>query len=235
MKIAVLSPVWFPVPPTRYGGIEWIVSLLAEGLVRAGHEVTLFASGDSSTQAELVSVYDEAPSEKIGNTQVELRHARQQQDGAEPQQNPDPDKAYRRERPVEVPKPGTRDHAESDGPEDLVDQARQGQQPAPDDPGRNERDDLGQEQNGPGYRSEPTGRHAVDHARDDETEAHRYEAEPHDKPERVEDRPDQVGNLEDSHVVLQSDPCHRTDAVPLVERVPNCEHEGLKHEQRIHY
>ena len=75
MKIAVLSPVWFPVPPTRYGGIEWIVSLLAEGLVRAGHEVSLFASGDSSTQAELVSVYDEAPSEKIGTTQVELRHA----------------------------------------------------------------------------------------------------------------------------------------------------------------
>src|SRR6186997_3656285 len=75
MKIAVLSPVWFPVPPTRYGGIEWIVSLLAEGLVRAGHEVTLFASGDSSTEAELVSIFDEAPSEMIGITQFELRHA----------------------------------------------------------------------------------------------------------------------------------------------------------------
>jgi glycosyltransferase involved in cell wall biosynthesis len=75
MKIAVLSPVWFPVPPTRYGGIEWIVSLLAEGLVRAGHDVTLFASGDSSTRAKLVSVYDEAPSAEIGQTQVELRHA----------------------------------------------------------------------------------------------------------------------------------------------------------------
>jgi glycosyltransferase involved in cell wall biosynthesis len=75
MKIAVLSPVWFPVPPTRYGGIEWIVSLLAEGLVRAGHDVTLFASGDSSTQAKLVSVYDEAPSAQIGQTQIELRHA----------------------------------------------------------------------------------------------------------------------------------------------------------------
>ncbi|HEX3255445.1 MAG TPA: glycosyltransferase family 4 protein [Gaiellaceae bacterium] len=75
LKIAVLSPVWFPVPPTRYGGIEWIVSLLAEGLVRAGHEVTLFASGDSSTRANLVSIYDEAPSEKIGITQYELRHA----------------------------------------------------------------------------------------------------------------------------------------------------------------
>jgi glycosyltransferase involved in cell wall biosynthesis len=63
------------VPPTRYGGIEWIVTLLAEGLVRAGHDVTLFASGDSSTQAKLVSVYDEAPSAQIGLTQVELRHA----------------------------------------------------------------------------------------------------------------------------------------------------------------
>jgi glycosyltransferase involved in cell wall biosynthesis len=75
MRIAILSPVWFPVPPTRYGGIEWIVSLLAEGLVRAGHEVTLFASGDSSTRARLLSVYEEAPSAQIGQTQVEIRHA----------------------------------------------------------------------------------------------------------------------------------------------------------------
>jgi glycosyltransferase involved in cell wall biosynthesis len=75
MKIAVLSPVWFPVPPTRYGGIEWVVSLLADGLVSAGHDVTLFASGDSSTSARLASSFDEAPSEKIGVTQYELRHA----------------------------------------------------------------------------------------------------------------------------------------------------------------
>ncbi|MEO8291446.1 MAG: glycosyltransferase, partial [Gaiellaceae bacterium] len=75
MKIAILSPVWFPVPPTRYGGIEWIVSLLAEGLVRAGHDVTLFASGDSSTSAKLEAVYKEAPSDKIGTTHYELRHA----------------------------------------------------------------------------------------------------------------------------------------------------------------
>ena len=45
MRIALLAPVWFPVPPTGYGGIEWIVSLLADGLVDAGHDVTLFASG----------------------------------------------------------------------------------------------------------------------------------------------------------------------------------------------
>ena len=36
MKIAVLSPVWFPVPPSGYGGIEWIVALLADGLADAG-------------------------------------------------------------------------------------------------------------------------------------------------------------------------------------------------------
>ena len=61
MKIAVISPVWFPVPPTGYGGIEWIVWLLADGLVDAGHDVTLFASGDSHTKARLSSVFDTAP------------------------------------------------------------------------------------------------------------------------------------------------------------------------------
>jgi glycosyltransferase involved in cell wall biosynthesis len=75
VKIAVLSPVWFPVPPTGYGGIEWIVSLLADGLVEAGHDVTLFASGDSRTKAKLASLYDIAPSALIGTAQVEVRHA----------------------------------------------------------------------------------------------------------------------------------------------------------------
>ncbi len=71
----MLSPVWFPVPPTGYGGIEWVVSLLADGLVDAGHEVTLFASGDSRTKAELAWIYELAPSAEIGRAQVEVRHA----------------------------------------------------------------------------------------------------------------------------------------------------------------
>ena len=74
MRIAVLSPVWFPVPPTGYGGIEWVVALLADGLVDAGHDVTLFASGDSRTKARLESVFPEAPSGSIGLSPVELRH-----------------------------------------------------------------------------------------------------------------------------------------------------------------
>ena len=75
MRIAILSPVWFPVPPTGYGGIEWIVALLADGLVEAGHDVTLFASGDSRTTAKLSCVYEVAPSAAIGLSQVEVRHA----------------------------------------------------------------------------------------------------------------------------------------------------------------
>ncbi len=75
LRIAVISPVWFPVPPTGYGGIEWIVSLLADGLVEVGHDVTLFASGDSRTRAQLAWVWHDAPTEWIGHTYWELRHA----------------------------------------------------------------------------------------------------------------------------------------------------------------
>src|SRR5205823_7678554 len=74
MRIALIAPVWFPVPPTGYGGIEWIVWLLADGLVDAGHDVTLFASGDSRTKARLHWVYESAPSEQIGTSIVELHH-----------------------------------------------------------------------------------------------------------------------------------------------------------------
>ena len=75
MKIAILAPVWFAVPPSGYGGIEWVVSLLADALADAGHDVTLFASGDSHTKAKLAWVYPEAPSKQIGRTYWELRHA----------------------------------------------------------------------------------------------------------------------------------------------------------------
>jgi glycosyltransferase involved in cell wall biosynthesis len=75
VRIAILAPAWFAVPPTGYGGIEWVVSLLADGLVDAGHDVTLFASGDSRTKATLVSAFAEAPSKQIGRTQPELLQA----------------------------------------------------------------------------------------------------------------------------------------------------------------
>lgn len=55
MKIAQVSPLTESVPPQLYGGIERIVSYLTEELVALGHDVTLFASGDSVTSSKLVS------------------------------------------------------------------------------------------------------------------------------------------------------------------------------------
>jgi glycosyltransferase involved in cell wall biosynthesis len=55
MRIAQVAPLAESVPPTLYGGTERIVSYLTEELVRQGHEVTLYASGDSQTSARLVA------------------------------------------------------------------------------------------------------------------------------------------------------------------------------------
>jgi len=55
MRIAQVAPLYESVPPPLYGGSERVVSYLTEELVRLGHEVTLFASGDSETRARLVA------------------------------------------------------------------------------------------------------------------------------------------------------------------------------------
>ena len=60
MKIAQVAPLAESVPPRLYGGTERIVSYLTEELVRQGHDVTLFASGDSETSAELHPIVDTA-------------------------------------------------------------------------------------------------------------------------------------------------------------------------------
>jgi len=60
MKIAQIAPLMESVPPRLYGGTERVVSFLSEELVRQGHDVTLFASGDSVTSARLVACSDQA-------------------------------------------------------------------------------------------------------------------------------------------------------------------------------
>lgn len=61
LRIAVIAPPFFPLPPRGYGGIERVVSQLVEGLVTAGHNVTLFAAPGSVTNARLVTPLDEPP------------------------------------------------------------------------------------------------------------------------------------------------------------------------------
>ena len=62
LRIAVLAPISWRVPPRHYGPWELFASLLTEGLVSKGHEVTLFATGDSETSAALSSACESLPS-----------------------------------------------------------------------------------------------------------------------------------------------------------------------------
>ena len=56
LRIGLVPPLWTPIPPKTYGGIELVVHLLTEELVRQGHDVTLFGTGDSRTAAKLEPV-----------------------------------------------------------------------------------------------------------------------------------------------------------------------------------
>ena len=72
MRIAQVAPLFEAVPPQLYGGTERVVSHLTEELVRRGHEVTLFASGDSRTNARLVPVVPRAIRLGSGNRDLML-------------------------------------------------------------------------------------------------------------------------------------------------------------------
>lgn len=74
MRILQMAPPWFAVPPAGYGGIEWVVAELADGLADRGHDVTLLASGGSRTRAALWTVFDEPPSKLIGSPYHDLMH-----------------------------------------------------------------------------------------------------------------------------------------------------------------
>jgi len=60
VKIAMIAPPWISIPPQNYGGTESIIAFIVEELVALGHDVTLFAPGDSHTPAKLVSFYPQS-------------------------------------------------------------------------------------------------------------------------------------------------------------------------------
>jgi glycosyltransferase involved in cell wall biosynthesis len=76
MRIGLIAPPWLPVPPRGYGGTEAVVDRLARGLVRAGHEVLLAASADSTCPVPRVAGTAEAGEDApvCAETLAELRH-----------------------------------------------------------------------------------------------------------------------------------------------------------------
>ena len=67
MRIAQIAPLHEAVPPKLYGGTERVVSFLTEELVAQGHSVTLFASGDSVTSADLEPIWPPRASPRPGH------------------------------------------------------------------------------------------------------------------------------------------------------------------------
>jgi glycosyltransferase involved in cell wall biosynthesis len=74
LRVGIIAPPWVPVPPPAYGGTEVVLDALARGLASRGHEVVLFATGDSTCQVERAWLYDEADFDRAG-TAVELCHS----------------------------------------------------------------------------------------------------------------------------------------------------------------
>ena len=76
LRIGMIAPPWFRVPPAGYGGIEAIVAGLVDGLVARGHHVTLVGAGAPGTTAQrYVASYPEPPSSRLGEPVPEVLHA----------------------------------------------------------------------------------------------------------------------------------------------------------------
>jgi glycosyltransferase involved in cell wall biosynthesis len=75
LRIAMVAPPWFDIPPRAYGGIEWMCYWLTEGLTARGHEVTFFAAGKDNTSANFVRTFDEPPSHRLGEALPDVLHS----------------------------------------------------------------------------------------------------------------------------------------------------------------
>lgn len=74
MRIVLIAPPWVAVPPLAYGGTEAVLDSLAQGLVRAGHEVLLYTTGDSTCPVPKAWVLEEAVGVGTAGSATELRH-----------------------------------------------------------------------------------------------------------------------------------------------------------------
>jgi hypothetical protein len=75
LRVAVVAPPWYEIPPDAYGGIESICYLLVEGLVARGHDVTLVGVDEPRTRARFMRTYRRAQAGRIGQSFPEVVHA----------------------------------------------------------------------------------------------------------------------------------------------------------------
>ncbi|ORA17386.1 glycosyltransferase family 4 protein [Mycobacterium arosiense] len=75
LRIVLVAPPYFDIPPAGYGGVEAVVADLADSLVSRGHRVTLLGAGESGTAAEFVPLWDRPLPERLGEPYPEVMHA----------------------------------------------------------------------------------------------------------------------------------------------------------------
>jgi glycosyltransferase involved in cell wall biosynthesis len=80
LRIAIVAPPWYAIPPQGYGGIESMVFWLAEGLHARGHDVTVIGAGPRAVAGRFLSTVADPPSERIGQVLPEVTHALQAAD-----------------------------------------------------------------------------------------------------------------------------------------------------------
>lgn len=74
LRVGLIAPPWLSIPPTSYGGTENVINDLALGLLAAGHDVVLYATGDSTCPVPLRWTYETARPDRLGEAVVELHH-----------------------------------------------------------------------------------------------------------------------------------------------------------------
>ena len=72
LRVAVVAPPWYAIPPQGYGGIESMVHLLAEGLHARGHDVTVIGAGPRAIAGRFLATFADPPSERIGQVLPEV-------------------------------------------------------------------------------------------------------------------------------------------------------------------
>lgn len=75
LKIALIAPPYFDIPPSAYGGVESVVADLADGLVDLGHQVTLVGAGANGTKARMVKAWEETAADRLGEPYPEVLNA----------------------------------------------------------------------------------------------------------------------------------------------------------------
>jgi glycosyltransferase involved in cell wall biosynthesis len=74
LRVALVAPPFFEIPPDGYGGIEAVLAQLADGLVDRGHDVTLIGAGRPGTRATFIPTFDEPQAARLGRPEPELVH-----------------------------------------------------------------------------------------------------------------------------------------------------------------